>query len=85
MNRARDKNKFVAEVFYTNFSKTGYCIQGTPFIPFHIGCIYILTRVLLTWLEQLNDIGYDHQLTREDSLVTWLCIVDDVSTEDDID
>ena len=85
MNRACDKNKFVAEVFNTNFSKTGYRIQGTPFISFHIGCINILTRVLLARLEQLNDIGHDHQLTCKDSLVTWLCIVDDVSTEDNID
>jgi hypothetical protein len=40
---------------------------------------------LITWLEELDNIGDDNKVSCEDSAVTRLGLVDNAASQDDID
>ena len=50
----------------------------------HFRSIHIGAGIFLTWLEQLDNIGHNHQLSSENSLVSRFWHIDNFSSEDDI-
>ena len=81
MYRAGNENEFVAKIFNTNFTEARDSIERAALVSLHVRSVDILTRIFLTRFEQLNNIWYDYQLSREYGLVSRLGMVHDITSE----
>lgn len=82
---ASNEDKLIAEVFNSDFPQAGYGVKGAAVISLHISGINILTCVLLSRLQKLNDIRDDDKLSCEDGLVSGFGKVNSLTPKDDID